>query len=101
MFFTKFYDEFFSSVHHDALKMKGLGSEKVVIYFLFSNSFCENLHMSKKLYLFADKMGWLVDKKQNLWDRYIQNSPQHADLSDEEIMEEVRSVCYGQMWDNY
>ena len=47
--------------------------------------------------LFADKMGWLVDKKQNLWDRYIQNSPQNVDLSDEEIMEEVRAVRYGKV----
>jgi len=44
--------------------------------------------------IFADKMGWLVDKKQNLWDKYIQNSPQNVDLSDEEIMEEVRAVRY-------
>jgi len=47
--------------------------------------------------LFANKMGWLVDKKQNLWDKYIQNSPQHIDLSDEEIMEEVRVVRYGKV----
>jgi len=47
--------------------------------------------------LFADKMGWLVDKKQNLWDKYIQNSPRNVDLSDEEIMEEVRAVRYGKV----
>ena len=47
--------------------------------------------------LFAKKMGWLVDKKQNLWDKYIQNSPQNVDLSDEEIMEEVRAVRYGKV----
>jgi hypothetical protein len=46
---------------------------------------------------FADKMGWLVDRKQRLWDEYIQNSPQNVDLSDDEIMEEVRAVRYGKM----
>jgi hypothetical protein len=47
--------------------------------------------------LFADKMGWLVDKKQTLWDKYIQSSPQNVDLSDEEIMKEVRAVRYGKV----
>ena len=51
----------------------------------------------KFLQLFASKMGWSVDKKQNLWDKYILNSPQNADLSDEEIMEEVRAVRYGKL----
>ena len=51
----------------------------------------------KFLQLFANKMGWLVDKKQNLWDKYIQNSPQNIDLSEEEIMEEVRTVRYGKV----
>jgi len=45
--------------------------------------------------IFADKMGWFVDKKQNLWDKYIKNSPQNVDLSEDEIMEEVRAVRYG------
>jgi len=51
----------------------------------------------KFLQLFASKMGWSLDKKQNLWDKYILNSPQNVDLSDEEIMEEVRAVRYGKM----
>jgi len=51
----------------------------------------------KFLQLFASKMGWSVDKKQNLWDKYIQNSPHNVDLSDEEIMEEVRTVRYGKL----
>ena len=51
----------------------------------------------KFLQLFASKMGWSVDKKQNLWDKYILNSPQNVDLSDEEIMEEVRAVRYGKL----
>jgi hypothetical protein len=51
----------------------------------------------KFLHLFANKMGWSVDKKQNLWDKYILNSPQNVDLSDEEIMDEVRAVRYGKL----
>ena len=51
----------------------------------------------KFLQLFASKMGWSVDKKQNLWDKYILNGSQNVDLSDEEIMEEVRIVRYGKM----
>ena len=51
----------------------------------------------KFLQLFANKMGWFVDKQQNLWDKYVQNSPQNVDLSDEEIMEEVRVVRYGKV----
>ncbi|MDR0874552.1 MAG: hypothetical protein LBN27_13990 [Prevotellaceae bacterium] len=49
------------------------------------------------LQLFADKMGWLVNNKQNLWDKYVQSSPQNVDLSDEDIMKEVRAVRYGEM----
>ena len=51
--------------------------------------------------LFADKMGWLVKSKQNLWDEFIRNSPDDIDLSDEEIMEEVRAVRYGKVQDNH
>jgi hypothetical protein len=46
---------------------------------------------------FAEKMGWSVENKQTMWDKYILNSPQNVDLTDEEIMEEVRSVRYGKM----
>jgi hypothetical protein len=46
---------------------------------------------------FADKMGWRVDNKQKLWDEYIRNSPKNIDLSDEEIMEEVKAVRYGKV----
>ena len=46
---------------------------------------------------FADKMGWSVENKQTMWNKYILNSPQNVDLTDEEIMEEVRAVRYGKM----
>jgi len=44
--------------------------------------------------LFADKMGWLVNRKQNIWEEYIKNSPKNIPLTDEEIMEEVKAVRY-------
>jgi len=46
---------------------------------------------------FAEKMGWSVENKQTMWDKYIRNSPQNVDLTDEEIMEEVRAVRYGKI----
>ena len=46
---------------------------------------------------FAEKMGWMIDKKQNLWDKYVRNSPQNVDLTEEEIMEEIRAIRYGKM----
>ena len=64
------------------------------------NPVCEDIYvrMPKSdlefFQLFANKMGWMIDKKQNLWDKYIQNSP-NIDLTEEEILEEVRAVRYG------
>ena len=49
---------------------------------------------------FAQKLGWQLDNKQSLWEAYIKSSPQNADLSEEEIMEEVRAVRYGKVQDN-
>jgi len=43
---------------------------------------------------FAKKMGWVVENKQILWDNYIKNSPTNVDLTDDEIMEEVRAIRY-------
>ena len=50
---------------------------------------------------FADRMGWQFKSKQSLWDEYIKNSPENTDLSEEEIIEEVRAVRYGKVQDNY
>jgi hypothetical protein len=47
--------------------------------------------------LFADKMGWKFNNNQYLWDEYIKSSPKNIDLSEEEIMEEVKSVRYGKI----
>jgi hypothetical protein len=43
---------------------------------------------------FADKLGWQFNSRQRLWEEYIKDSPENADLTDEEIMEEVRAVRY-------
>jgi hypothetical protein len=51
--------------------------------------------------LFADKMGWSVDNRQMLWDSYLENSPQNVDLSDDDIMEEVKAVRYAKTENNY
>ena len=32
---------------------------------------------------FTEKMGWMIDEKQNLWDKYILNSPRNIDLTEE------------------
>ena len=47
--------------------------------------------------LFADKLGWQFNSRQSLWDEYIKVSPENVDLSEEEIMEEVRAVRYGKV----
>ena len=39
-------------------------------------------------------MGWLVNRKQDLWEKYAVSSPQNIPLTDEEIIEEVRAVRY-------
>jgi hypothetical protein len=45
--------------------------------------------------LIADKVGWQFKSRQNLWDEYLKNSPKNIDLSEEEIIDEVRAVRYG------
>jgi len=51
--------------------------------------------------IFADKLGWQFKSKQSLWEEYIKNSPVNIDLSEEEIMDEVRAVRYGKVQDNH
>ena len=50
--------------------------------------------------LFADKLGWQFNSKQNLWEEYMKNSPGNVDLSEDEIMEAVSAVRYGKVQDN-
>jgi hypothetical protein len=44
--------------------------------------------------LFADKMGWLVNDSEALWNNYIKTSPKDVPLTDDDIMEVVREVRY-------
>jgi hypothetical protein len=46
---------------------------------------------------FADKMGWLVLNEQRLWDNYIKNAPKNVELTDEDIIAEVRAVRCGEL----
>ena len=50
--------------------------------------------------LFANKLGWRFNSKYSLWEEYIKNSPANVDLSEEDILEEVRAFRYGQVQDN-
>ena len=43
---------------------------------------------------FAKKMGWLIENKTDLLDKYIASRPKNVDLTDEAIMKEVRAVRY-------
>ena len=43
---------------------------------------------------FAKKMGWMIEDKDELLHQYIVSRPQNVDLTDEDIMEEVKSVRY-------
>jgi hypothetical protein len=40
-------------------------------------------------------VGWKVNTPQNLWNEYIKTCPKDVELSDEDIMAEVRAVRYG------
>lgn len=42
-----------------------------------------------------NRMGWAYEEKGELMDKYLQSRPQGSPLSDDEIMEETRSVRYG------
>jgi len=44
--------------------------------------------------LFAAKLGWQFKSKKSLWEEYIKENPDSVDLSEEEILEEVRAVRY-------
>jgi hypothetical protein len=44
--------------------------------------------------LFAEKMGWLIENKDDLLHNYIASRPTNVDLTDEDIMDEVKAVRY-------
>jgi hypothetical protein len=44
----------------------------------------------------ALKMGWRIDDRETLWERFIRTRPKNVPLTDDDIMEEVRAVRYGE-----
>jgi len=44
----------------------------------------------------GNKMGWMVETKESILQRYIASRPKNVELSDEEILSEVYAVRYGQ-----
>ena len=43
----------------------------------------------------AHKMGWKIETKSDLLDKFIASRPKNVDLTEDDIMEAVRSVRYG------
>ena len=70
----------------------GMTHEKILV----------NIPQSDLLFfeIFANKLGWQFNTKQMLWDEFVKSSPENIDLSDEEIMEEIRAVRYGKVQNN-
>lgn len=46
--------------------------------------------------LFVNKMGWEIENKTDLLDQYIISRPQNVEITDEDIMKEVRAVRYAE-----
>ncbi|MDR2145186.1 MAG: hypothetical protein LBE91_01830 [Tannerella sp.] len=40
------------------------------------------------------RMGWDVKTRESILERFVETRPQNVDLTDEEIMEEIKSVRY-------
>lgn len=45
--------------------------------------------------MLAKEMGWKIETKESLLDRFIQSCPKDADISDEDIQNEVNAVRKG------
>ena len=43
---------------------------------------------------FAKRMGWAYKAKDSILEKFIQTRPQNVDLTDEEIMDEIRTIRY-------
>ena len=42
----------------------------------------------------AKRMGWAYKTKESILEKFIETRPKNVDLSDEEIMEEIRTIRY-------
>jgi len=43
---------------------------------------------------FIKRMGWVFKTKENVLEKFIESRPENVELTDEEIMEEIRSIRY-------
>jgi len=43
---------------------------------------------------FIKRMGWVFKTKENVLEKFIETRPENVELTDEEIMEEIRSIRY-------
>lgn len=44
--------------------------------------------------MLVEKMGWSMETNLSLLDKFIKTRPEDADITDDEIMDEVRAVRY-------
>jgi hypothetical protein len=42
----------------------------------------------------AKRMGWAYKTKESILEKFIETRPKNVDLSDEEIMDEIRTIRY-------
>ena len=42
--------------------------------------------------MLAKKMGWSIETKENLLDRFIKSCPENSPITDDEIQQEVKAV---------
>jgi len=42
----------------------------------------------------ANRMGWAFKTKESILEKFIETRPKNVDLSDEDIMEEIRTIRY-------
>ena len=64
------------------------------------NTLCEEFSVKIPLsdtdffQVFVQKMGWIIENKKDLLDKYITSRPKNVDITDEDILEEIRAVRY-------
>jgi hypothetical protein len=69
---------------------------------ILNDAVCENVYVKIPqsdvdfFQIFAKKMGWWIENKTDLLDKYIHSRPKNVDLTDDGIMAEVRAVRYAQ-----
>ena len=49
----------------------------------------------------AQKMGWNIETKISILDKFISSRPKNVELTDDDIIEVVREVRYGKVQNNH